>query len=185
MFCKMIPKLFLHKDICEISNDGNPGAFNAIKHCGKKVGIVCLLLDVLKGFVPVFLASIFTETNGVLFTLVMIMPVLGHAVGLFNRFHGGKCIATSFGVMLGIFPVSWIGIVVLAALYILFSTAIKVNPNRIRSIIVFALFGAITGIVLCIIGLQSAAAGCGLTAVIAIVKHLEIKSLSQRKASQN
>lgn len=185
MFCKIIPKLFLHKDICEISDDHNPGAFNVFKHCGKGVGIICLLLDVLKGFVPVFLAGMLMETSGALFTLVMIMPVLGHAVGLFNRFRGGKCIAVSFGVMFGILPVSWIGIVTLATLYILFSTAIKVKPNRLRSIIVFALFGTITSIVLCIIGLQSAAAGCGLIAVIVIVKHLKTKSFIQRKASQN
>ena len=76
MFCKIIPKLFQHKDICEISDDHNPGAFNVFRHCGKKVGIVCLLLDVLKGFVPVLLASMLMETNGALFTLVMIMPVL-------------------------------------------------------------------------------------------------------------
>ena len=183
MFCKIIPKLFLHKDICEISDDGNPGAFNAIKHCGKKVVILCLLFDLLKGFVPVFLASMLMDKNGALFTLVMIMPVLGHAVGLFNRFHGGKCIAVSFGVMFGILPVSWIGIVALAALYILFSTAIKVKPNRLRSIIVYALFGAVTSIVFCLVGLESVAAGCGLIAVIAIVKHLKIKSFLQKKVS--
>lgn len=185
MFCKIIPKLLLHKDICEISDDHNPGAFNAFKHCGKAVGTVCLLLDVLKGFVPVFLASMFAETSGILFTLVMIMPVLGHATGLFNRFHGGKCIAVSFGVMLGIIPVSWIGIAVLAALYILFSTVIKIHPNRLRSIIVYALFCVISGVVFSVIGLASVAAGCGVIAVIAIVRHLNVKSLIHRKASRN
>ena len=174
MFCRIIPKLFLHKDICEISDDHNPGAFNVIKHCGKGVGILCLLLDVLKGFIPVLLASLFMDTTCWAFALVMAAPVLGHAVGMFNRFHGGKCIAVSFGVMFGILPATWIGIVVLAALYILFSTAIKINPNSKRSVIVYSLFGAI-GCVLCAVyGMPSVAFGCLTVAVIAIVKHLKI-----------
>ena len=185
LFSKIIPKLLLHKDICEISDDGNPGAFNAFTHCGKGVGMLCLLLDILKGFIPVFLASMLMRTDGVLFTLAMIAPVLGHATGLFNRFHGGKCIAVSFGVMAGIIPVTWIGFAILAALYILFSTVIKINPNRLRSIIVYALFAVISSTVLSVIGLNAVAAGCGLIGMIAIVKHLKIKSFIQRNLSEN
>lgn len=176
MFCKIIPKLLTHKDICEISDDHNPGAFNVFKHCGKGIGGLCLFLDIMKGFVPVFLASMLMKADSVLFTLVMIMPVLGHAIGIFNRFHGGKCIAVSFGVMLGIIPVSWIGFVILAALYILFSTLVKVNPNRLRSIIVYALFGTGASLIFSIIGLGAVAAGCGLIAIVAVVKHLKVKT---------
>lgn len=175
MFCKIVPKLFKHIDVCEISDDGNPGAFNVFKHCGIAVGTVCLLLDILKGFIPVFLASMLMKTNGLLYTLVMAAPVLGHSIGLFNRFNGGKCISTSFGVMLGVLPITWIAFVILAALYIFFSVAVKFSSNRIRSIVVFILFGVTANAVLTIIGLPSVAAGCLIISVIAVVKHLKIK----------
>ena len=174
MFCKIIPKLLLHKDICEISDDHNPGAFNVFKHCGKGVGILCLLLDVLKGCIPVLLTSLFMDTTCWAYTFVIAAPVLGHAVGTFNRFHGGKCIAVSFGVMFGILPVSWMGITVLAVLYILFSTAIKINPNTKRSIIVYSLFGAISCVLCAVLEMPTVAFGCLTVAVIAIVKHLKI-----------
>ena len=135
MFCELIPKKVLNKDVCKISVDNNPGAFNVFKHCGKKIGILCLLLDVSKGFVPVFIASIFFDTDNVAFTLVMVAPPLGHAIGLFNRCCGGKCIATAFGVMLGIIPVTCIGICGLAALFILFSTVIKIKNTAKRSVL--------------------------------------------------
>lgn len=172
MFCRIIPKLIAHKDICEISDDHNPGAFNAFKHCGKKIGALCLLLDVLKGFVPVLTASLIMDTASPLFTLVMIAPVLGHAVGLFNGFHGGKCIAVSFGVMFGILPVTWVGIVFLAAIYIIFSTVIKINPNAKRSIVVYTIFGICSCILCAVFGQYAVAAGCAAVAVIAIIKHL-------------
>ena len=81
MFCELIPKIILHKSIYEISVDNNPGAFNAFKHCGLKVGIPCLLLDVMKGFIPVLLASLLMNANNIAFSFVLIAPVFGHAVG--------------------------------------------------------------------------------------------------------
>lgn len=176
MFCEIIPKLIARKDIYEISVDNNPGAFNVFKHCGKKVGIVCLLLDVLKGFISVFLASLLMDTNSIAFTFVMVAPALGHAVGLFNRFHGGKCIAASFGIMLGLIPVTWIGIVTLAFLYVLFSTVIKIKNAAVRSVIVYAVFAVITCSVLGMLKMTYAAVGCGLLAALPIVKFLFSKN---------
>ena len=171
-FSRIIPKFTTRQDICELSDDGNPGAFNAFKHCGVKVGIPCLVCDVLKGFVPVFCASLFTETSGFAFALIIAAPVLGHASGVFNGFHGGKCISVSFGVMLGLLPVTWIGITALAALYILFSTAVKIGSHLKRSIIVYCLFGVISGTALFIAGFASAACGCIAVALIAVIKHI-------------
>ncbi|MGN1104164.1 MAG: glycerol-3-phosphate acyltransferase [Candidatus Coproplasma sp.] len=185
MFCKTIPALLTHKDICEISNDKNPGAFNAFRHFGKGIGSVCLALDILKGFLPVFLACMLLERNSALLALVMIAPVLGHAVGMFNHFHGGKCIATSFGVMLGILPVTWVGLALLAVLYILFSTLIKINPNRIRSIITFALFGIASAIICCLMQMYNVGFGCLVIAIIAIVKHVIAKEEDSTVCQEN
>lgn len=176
MFCELIPKRFAGKDIYEISADNNPGAFNAFKHCGARVGIPCLLLDVAKGFIPVFTASMLLDCNGIAFSLAMAAPVLGHAVGLFNKLHGGKCIAVSFGVFLGIIPVSYISIVVLAGLYIFFSCVIKINPASTRSVIVYVLFAIISCTALGFMNLLYAAIGCGLVASQPVVKFLFSKN---------
>jgi len=104
MFCEIVPKKVLHKSIYEISTDNNPGVFNVFKHCGNKVGILCLLLDVLKGFITVLVASLLMDTHNIAFSFVLFAPALGHAVGMFNHFHGGKCIAISFGKCLDLYP---------------------------------------------------------------------------------
>lgn len=176
MFCELIPEKILHKDICEISVDNNPGAFNVFKHCGKKVGIPCLLLDVLKGFVPVLLASLLMNTACFAFSLVTVAPALGHAVGLFNRLRGGKCIAASFGIAFGLIPVTWIPIVTLAALYILFSTVVRIRNAGKRSVTVYALFALIVCTALGIMKLPYAAAGCGLVALLPIIKFIFSKN---------
>lgn len=170
MFGELLPKIFLHKDIRAISDDHNPGTFNAFKYGGVKIGIPCLLLDVLKGFIPVLLASLFMDASNFAFAWVLVAPVFGHAVGLFNNFHGGKCIAVSFGVMLGLIPVTWIAIVVLAGLYILFSTIIRIKSTSTRSVIVYALFAIISCPVIGVLGQFYPALGCGVVALFPIIK---------------
>lgn len=171
MFCSLLPQIIAHVNISEISDDGNPGAFNVFKHCGATLGIPCVLLDILKGFIPVFVAGFFVNKNSALFTLVIVAPVLGHAIGISNRFRGGKCIATSFGVTAGLIPTSFI-VLLLAVLYILFSTVIKIKPNIWRSIVTFSMFGIGALIVLIAENYISLAIGCFLVAVIASVKHI-------------
>lgn len=176
MFCQLIPKVFLHKDIAAISVDNNPGAFNVFKHCGVKVGIPCLLADELKGFIPVLLASILLDADNIAFAFVIVAPALGHAVGLFNRFRGGKCIAVSFGIVFGLIPVTWIPAVALAALYIVFSALIKIKPASLRSVIVYILFAVICGVALGILKRPYVAVGCGLLAMLPAVKFLFSKN---------
>ncbi len=171
LFSQLIPKLVLKKDICEIGEDGNPGAANVFMKCGVPMGIACVLLDIFKGTLPVLLACFFVDTKSFLFAPVIIAPVLGHALGVFNKGRGGKCIATSFGVLIGLFPITFIGFL-LALFYILFSTVLKISPNSRRSIITFGLFGTGALIILLLRGLYSVALGCVLLSVVAIVKHL-------------
>jgi len=90
---------------------------------------------------------------------------------VFNRFRGGKCIAVSFGVMFGLIPVTYWGIILLAVLYILFSL-VKISSNRIRSIIVYSLFLLASAIIMNVFGFHTAAVGCGLISLTAVAKHL-------------
>lgn len=175
MYCELVPKKTVKKDIQALSPDGNPGASNVFINCGIPLGTVCLTLDILKGCLPVLCAEKMLDAYNLRFALVMIAPVLGHALAPLNRFHGGKCIATAFGVMIALLPLTRIGLV-LAGLYILFSTLIKINPNRIRSIVTFMLFCLISVTVLTYTKKYSFALGCGGISLIAVLRHTKFFS---------
>ena len=170
MFCRIIPLMLTGKDVCELHEDKNPGAANVFMSCGKKIGMLCLLCDLMKGFLPVFLAIKLLPTNNILFSFTMVAPVLGHAVGVFNGFMGGKCIATTFGVIVASFGLTWIG-AILAVLYIAIVVAFKID-HRIGSIVVFAIFGTSSVVVGAFIGRLFVGIGFALISLVAIIKHL-------------
>ena len=170
MFSQLIPQWIQGKDIQAVSDDHNPGATNVFVNCGVGLGLICLFLDLFKGFLPVFLGCLSLDRSNLMFGLVLAAPVLGHAIAPFHHFHGGKCIATAFGEMLALLPFNRIGIF-LAVLYVIFSTVIKISPNRIRSIVTFGLFGLVSAFWLTFKGQYSIALGCVLISLTAIVKH--------------
>ncbi|NDY90652.1 glycerol-3-phosphate 1-O-acyltransferase PlsY [Ideonella livida] len=93
---------------------GNPGATNVLRSGSKKAAILTLLLDALKGFVPVLLVRVFAPELGVgvlTVGLVGLAAFLGHLWPVFFRFQGGKGVATAAGVMLAWSP--WLGLAVL------------------------------------------------------------------------
>ncbi len=173
LYSRILPLLLTGKDVSAESDDHNPGAANAFMTCGFAIGMLCLLLDIGKGLLPVLLSRRFLDPANPFFALLIIAPVLGHAIAPFNHFRGGKCIATSFGVLLGLLP-QCLAVVALAILYILFSTIIRVRPHRRRSILVFALFGAITVPLLLYAGKLSYALGCAGIAMTVIWRHLRV-----------
>ena len=94
-------------DIRKIGS-GNIGATNAMRALGKGPGITVLLLDILKGFVVVvFLGDyfsgkpIFWQVQN-LRIIMGLCCICGHNWTIFLRFKGGKGIATTFGVLLGL-----------------------------------------------------------------------------------
>ena len=132
MFSRILPRAFLKKDVCALSGDKNPGAANVFVHCGIPMGLLCLALDMAKGFAPVFLASRTTDVQSMLFACIIVAPVLGHALAVFDDFRGGKCIATIFGVLIALLPLTPAGLL-LAGLYILFAGVLRIKPNRGRA----------------------------------------------------
>lgn len=91
---------FLHEDLRQGS--GNPGATNAGRVLGLRWGIVVGLIDVLKGFLPTFLALwLFDRTTAY---LVGLATVLGHVLSPFLRGRGGRGVATSLGALIAVFP---------------------------------------------------------------------------------
>lgn len=170
MFSKILPKRLAMRDIEKEGRDGNPGAANVFMHCGVKLGLTCLMLDMLKGFIPVYLAITVFGEKSPLIALVILAPALGHAIAPLNGFKGGKCISTVFGELIALLKVTPV-VLILAALYIIFSTVVKIDPNRVRSIWTFSLFIAVATPFLLYFGHSMIAVGCVLASVTAIVKH--------------
>lgn len=84
------------------SGSGNPGATNAGRVLGVKWGIVVGLLDVAKGFVPVWFALRFVGVNAAV--VVGLAVVAGHMFSPFLGGKGGKGVATALGAMLALTP---------------------------------------------------------------------------------
>jgi acyl phosphate:glycerol-3-phosphate acyltransferase len=92
----------------------NAGATNTFRVLGKKPGVFVLLIDVLKGVFAVVLpmmiwhegALVYGLTSDYLQILAAIAAVVGHIFPVFAGFRGGKGVATSLGVMIGILPLS-------------------------------------------------------------------------------
>ncbi|MEY3896114.1 MAG: glycerol-3-phosphate 1-O-acyltransferase PlsY [Verrucomicrobiota bacterium] len=118
---------------------GNIGATNVLRVVGKKYGISCLLLDALKGFIPVVIAISLIRFEGMknpmsitalaayaqdfpmltaqIFQVITgLCAVLGHNYSPWVGFKGGKGIATSAGVFIALMPAA---IVILIAVWLL------------------------------------------------------------------
>lgn len=87
--------------------DGNPGATNAWRAGGWRAGVPAMLLDYLKGAMPVALAHFWADISLWALVPVALAPVLGHAFSPFLRFRGGKAVATTFGIWTGL--TLWVG----------------------------------------------------------------------------
>jgi glycerol-3-phosphate acyltransferase PlsY len=94
-------------DIREFGS-GNVGATNALRLLGKGWGITILFLDILKGFLPVvLLGDIFTKQTDLtqaqnIFIIIGLACIAGHNWTIFLKFKGGKGVATTLGVLLGL-----------------------------------------------------------------------------------
>lgn len=88
----------------------NAGATNTFRVLGKKAGRAVLSIDVLKGFTATFLPFLFNVgawQSDELITvqiLASMMAVVGHVFPVFAGFRGGKGVATSLGVIIGLHP---------------------------------------------------------------------------------
>jgi len=84
------------------SGSGNIGATNALRVGGKKLGILTLLCDFLKAFLPVLLARLYFNMDAAVF--IGLGAVFGHLFPVWLKFKGGKGVASSSGVIVGLVP---------------------------------------------------------------------------------
>ncbi|HLF17669.1 MAG TPA: glycerol-3-phosphate 1-O-acyltransferase PlsY [Candidatus Omnitrophota bacterium] len=95
-------KLYKGIDIRQ-HGSGNVGATNVFRVLGKTPGIAVLLLDILKGVIAVSLAADIVGMTKILERIVIaVFAVIGHNWTVFLRFKGGKGVATSLGVLIGL-----------------------------------------------------------------------------------
>lgn len=97
------------------TGSGNIGATNVTRVLGKKLGVVCFILDASKGLLPTLLTLVLIQPrfraaghSELMFHWLWLITgcaaILGHVFPLYIGFRGGKGVATSFGVALGIWP---------------------------------------------------------------------------------
>jgi glycerol-3-phosphate acyltransferase PlsY len=93
---------------------GNPGATNVLRFGGKKLAVIVLLGDLLKGLIPVLVAQALALTP-LIVGIVGLLAFAGHIFPVFFGFRGGKGVATALGVILGL---SWPTALILVAIWV-------------------------------------------------------------------
>ena len=97
------------------SGSGNPGATNVLRSGNKAAAALTLLLDGIKGWLPVWAVVSYGSTWGLAegtLAMVALAAFAGHVWPVFFRFKGGKGVATAAGVLFGIDL--WLGLATLA-----------------------------------------------------------------------
>ncbi|MBM3704964.1 MAG: glycerol-3-phosphate 1-O-acyltransferase PlsY [Actinobacteria bacterium] len=97
----IIYKLKTGKDIRN-EGSGNVGGTNVTRTAGASLGIITIIIDVLKGFLPVLAVYLIYPSDLILLAVVSVAAILGHDFPVYLKFRGGKGISTSFGVIIGL-----------------------------------------------------------------------------------
>lgn len=97
-----IGKIFFKKNLHDYGS-GNTGTTNTFRILGVKAGISVFAFDLLKGTLATLL-PLFFHINSVSPLIFGLLAVIGHTFSIFDRFKGGKAVATSAGVVLGFSP---------------------------------------------------------------------------------
>ena len=140
-FGYIFAKLFGKTDIRE-HGSGNIGATNVLRVMGWKLALPVFVLDLLKGFMAVFLAKI-VDSGSLLPLAAGILVMLGHSFPLFLGFKGGKAAATAIGVLLALS--GWVTLALFAAAVLILAVTRYVSlASVVGSLLVpifFWLFG--------------------------------------------
>lgn len=124
-FGLLLGRLFADVDVRGFGS-GNIGATNVNRVLGRKLGAATLLCDVLKGLIVVLLAKFLLPQSNLGPVMVGMAAFLGHCYPIYLGFHGGKGVATAFGVLI---PVSFF-----SALVGLFVWIVVARTSRISSL---------------------------------------------------
>jgi acyl phosphate:glycerol-3-phosphate acyltransferase len=111
----IVSRVFFKRDL-RAEGSGNIGAANALRSLGKAGAIAVLILDGLKGAVPVIAGR--AVDGSTLAVIAALAAIAGHCFSPFLNFRGGKGVATNFGAVIalawpagGIFAATWLAVV--------------------------------------------------------------------------
>lgn len=123
--------------------DGNPGSMNVGRKLGWRWFLIAMLLDAIKGFIPVGFAYFRGGMDGWQLVPIVLAPVLGHAFSPWLRFRGGKAVAVTFGVWFGL--ILWNAAIIFGVFLLLMYRMVRVSGWALM--LAFGLFGIVVGII--------------------------------------
>jgi glycerol-3-phosphate acyltransferase PlsY len=149
------------------TGSGNIGATNLMRACGKGSGITGLILDAVKGALPVLLAVLLAGREQVLLQAAAASAaVLGHVYTPFLGFSGGKGVATALGALTALAPVPSLSALGIFLLVLLVSGTVSLSSVIAAAALVPAVFVFRGGP-----GDLPVQVACCLVAVLVIVRH--------------
>ena len=141
-FSVLIGKLIYGRDVRKFGS-GNAGATNTFRVLGNRAGSIVLLMDIAKGMFAVSLSYYFgnismSDEKFILYQLSLgLTAALGHIYPIYLWFKGGKGVATLFGVVIAVFPVT--ALVCMAVFFGVFFFTRYVSLSSIAASIAFAI----------------------------------------------
>lgn len=123
----ILGKVFFGIDLRTVGS-GNLGATNALRNFGKITGLAVLVVDIAKGWVPIWYFSRLLENQTNLSWIMAcgFATILGHIYSCWVNFKGGKGVATSCGVFLAITPLAAVSALAVWLLIFLFNKTASV-----------------------------------------------------------
>lgn len=104
-FGYLFVRFSLGKDVRTMGS-GNIGATNVHRTAGRKAGLIVLLLDILKGFVAIWLAALISRQDALAVAVAVVALMLGHCYPAVLGFKGGKAVACFIGAFLYLAPLA-------------------------------------------------------------------------------
>jgi glycerol-3-phosphate acyltransferase PlsY len=117
---------------------GNTGATNVGRVLGKKWGIFVFVLDLGKGWIAVALAQLIGDLPETWTVAVGVFAVLGHVFSPWLGFRGGKGVATSAGILIGLAP--WVALGVALIWFLTFQMSRTVSVASLCAATAFPMF---------------------------------------------
>ncbi|ADO76941.1 glycerol-3-phosphate 1-O-acyltransferase PlsY [Halanaerobium praevalens] len=104
----LLTKYVMRKDVRQYGS-GNIGATNVARVMGLKSGILVAIFDILKGYLGVLVGQLIIGNSlSIAILLVAVTAIAGHDWSIFLGFSGGKGVATTFGVILRLYPLAFL-----------------------------------------------------------------------------
>ncbi|UQS85712.1 glycerol-3-phosphate 1-O-acyltransferase PlsY [Apilactobacillus apisilvae] len=134
-----IGKIFFNVDVRQ-HGSGNIGTTNTYRVLGKVAGTFVMILDIAKGTIATLFPMFFNlNVSPIIFGL---FAILGHTFSIFDKFKGGKAVATSAGMLLAIHPILFLCACIFEFSFTYLTSMVSLASMISFPIIVIMLFGS-------------------------------------------